>query len=587
MSVKQSVTVATTSVRPAALRSYLRRKQRCAAAIQDALEQARARHCESLAHEYQDLLAKLAEDRFTLAVVGQFKRGKSSLMNAIMGKNILPTGVLPVTAVVTILRYGVRDRFMVQRAREFMPGEVPLSDLASYITHDGNPDNVKSIKRAILESPAPFLKHDFEFVDTPGVGSASDASTAATYEFLGHCDAVLFVTAVEGPMNTVESNLLRAVRDAGASSIVVVVNKIDLLGAHERDALLCAVRRHAASVLNLEPVVFSVSAQAALAAPANGDMEDVSGLASLQSYLSAFLSDQRAESFLASVENKFRAILASEPKQLNTADTIDSHVIATPMCSSVQTNQGDGSEKGRRGRASVGLSLSSATIEQPLPEGIAGFLAGRGCPACAYLVRKSLDCFAHLQYELSVDQRSQLDFASRSGFCPLHMWSLAGFAGPEGASRTLPSLADRLARLLDALSRRPDLAEMRLCGLMIGSKDCAFCDFLRRCENAFLEGLRVFLQSPSGRRAYDNSQGVCLKHLTLLIRTSQSEELTGHLLRQTASRCGVLRDDMRSFILKRTALRRDRLNGDEEDAFRRFLVFMACDKLIVAPPSAR
>ena len=58
----------------------------------------------------RELMVKLAEDRFTLAVVGQFKRGKSSLMNAIVGREILPTGILPVTSAVTILRFGPRER---------------------------------------------------------------------------------------------------------------------------------------------------------------------------------------------------------------------------------------------------------------------------------------------------------------------------------------------------------------------------------------------------------------------------------------------------------------------------------------------
>ena len=54
----------------------------------------------------RELMVKLAEDRFTLAVLGQFNRGKSSLMNAIMGRQILPTGVLPLTSAITVLRYG-------------------------------------------------------------------------------------------------------------------------------------------------------------------------------------------------------------------------------------------------------------------------------------------------------------------------------------------------------------------------------------------------------------------------------------------------------------------------------------------------
>jgi GTP-binding protein EngB required for normal cell division len=568
------------------LRTYLRRKQKCAAKIQDAYERARTLKRESIARDYQDLLAKLAEDRFTLAVVGQFKRGKSSLMNAIIGKCILPTGVLPVTAVVTILRYGARDRFMIQRVDGFMLGEVPLADLASYITHDGNPNNVKGVKHAILESPTAFLKNGFEFVDTPGVGSASDDSTASTYEFLRNCDAVLFVTAVEGPMNTLESNLLRAVREGGASTIIVVVNKVDLIQHHEYDALLRFVCQHAASVLGFEPNVFLISVQAALASPLHEGTEDPSGLARLQHFLSTFLSEQRAESFLASVENKFRAILTldGEPSDAWGATT---RGVAALAVSEHDAIDGHESANDAPDIAPIGWSIDPTTIEQPPPEEITRFLTERGCAVCAYLTRKSFDCFAHLQYELSVDDRSRGEFTRRTGFCTLHMWSLAAYSGPDGLSRILPPLANRLACRLRSFVRHPDTTQGELGELIITPDACAFCRFLRRHESAFVNALHAFLQSPSGEQNYDRSHGVCLRHLALLIGALRSDTLVAQTLRHAANWCDVLSDDMRSFALKRTALRRDRLNEDEEDAWRRFVVFTACDKRIMAPPSPR
>lgn len=60
-----------------------------------------------------ELMVKLAEDRFTLAVIGQFKRGKSSLMNAIIGRELLPTGILPLTSAITILKYGPVERLQI------------------------------------------------------------------------------------------------------------------------------------------------------------------------------------------------------------------------------------------------------------------------------------------------------------------------------------------------------------------------------------------------------------------------------------------------------------------------------------------
>lgn len=55
---------------------------------------------------WKELLTRLAEDRFTLVVAGRFNRGKSSLMNAVLGMDRLPTGVIPLTSVITSVRYG-------------------------------------------------------------------------------------------------------------------------------------------------------------------------------------------------------------------------------------------------------------------------------------------------------------------------------------------------------------------------------------------------------------------------------------------------------------------------------------------------
>jgi hypothetical protein len=74
-------------------------------------------------------MAKLAEDRFSIAVLGQFKRGKSSLLNAIIGSNLLPTGILPLTSVITIVRFGSRERLVIQRRGRQFPEHEPIAAL--------------------------------------------------------------------------------------------------------------------------------------------------------------------------------------------------------------------------------------------------------------------------------------------------------------------------------------------------------------------------------------------------------------------------------------------------------------------------
>ena len=190
------------------LQTYTRARQAVAAVVRRLGTHFRHARDEPRAEACRELMVKLAEDRFTLAVLGQFNRGKSSLMNAIMGRQILPTGVLPLTSAITVLRFGSHERLVVERKGWPFPETAPFSALAGYVTQQGNPGNEKQVERVYVELPVPFLRRGLEFVDTPGVGSAVDANTATTMDFLPRCDAALFVTSVDTPLTAVETDLL-------------------------------------------------------------------------------------------------------------------------------------------------------------------------------------------------------------------------------------------------------------------------------------------------------------------------------------------------------------------------------------------
>ena len=166
------------------LRQYTLAKQDLAAAIHDLQQFFHVHRIADGEERCQALLVKLAEDRFNLAVLGQFKRGKSSLMNAIIGRDLLPTGVLPLTSVVTTLCYGPIERLLITRRDWTLTQELPLADLSDYVTERGNPGNEKGVLTAQVEVPVSFLRRGLHFIDTPGVGLASAANTATTYAFL-------------------------------------------------------------------------------------------------------------------------------------------------------------------------------------------------------------------------------------------------------------------------------------------------------------------------------------------------------------------------------------------------------------------
>lgn len=271
---------------------------------------------ETRAEQCQELTIKLAEDRFTLAVVGQFKRGKSSLMNAIIGHEVLPVGVLPLTSAITVMRFGPKERLLIRRENENLPFDetFPVNKLAEFVTEEGNPGNRKHIKTATIEIPLPFLRRGLEFVDTPGIGSAIEANTKTTLKFLPECDAVIFVTSVESPFSRAELDLLKKIRQH-VHKIFFVVNKTDLIATHERQRVLDYVRGSICKQMGTENVrLFPISARLGLESKIDGNWIDglESGLSELENELARFLSGEKASLLLGTIIRRSLWLLEQE-----------------------------------------------------------------------------------------------------------------------------------------------------------------------------------------------------------------------------------------------------------------------------------
>ena len=116
------------------------------------------------------LKTKLRENRFHLMVLGQFKRGKSTFINSIIGDTLLPTSVIPLTSIVTLLKYGERESIEVI----FEDGSqktIERKYLHQYVTERGNPSNRMGLRHVEISFPSAYLKDGVSIIDTPGVGS--------------------------------------------------------------------------------------------------------------------------------------------------------------------------------------------------------------------------------------------------------------------------------------------------------------------------------------------------------------------------------------------------------------------------------
>jgi ribosome biogenesis GTPase A len=191
-----------------------------------------------------DLINRLSEGRFHLAVLGQFKRGKSTLLNALTGEPVLPVGVVPLTAAPTFIQFGVAPKISV-RYRDGRPPEEFTGTsaaercvyLARFVTEKGNPQNKRAIAEVQVDLPVPILAGGVVLIDTPGIGSTYRHNTTATLDFLQQCDAALFLVSADPPITEVELEFLQQVREK-VPRLFFVLNKIDYLDGEELEEAL-------------------------------------------------------------------------------------------------------------------------------------------------------------------------------------------------------------------------------------------------------------------------------------------------------------------------------------------------------------
>lgn len=186
--------------------------------------------CTSEANRCRQLLDKLEDEKLTISIIGQFKRGKSTVSNRILGKDVLPSGIVPVTSVITKVVYG--NEGATVKFRNGKVEETDFSQLSKYINEQENKGNHLDVDSVTVKTPATFLSNGVEFVDTPGVGSFHKNNTQAAYSYLKDSDACIFLLSVDSPINQIEIDFLASSKEY-AGKFYFAVNKIDMVTEDE------------------------------------------------------------------------------------------------------------------------------------------------------------------------------------------------------------------------------------------------------------------------------------------------------------------------------------------------------------------
>jgi hypothetical protein len=210
-------------------------------AVELAVKAATAYQRPDLAARARQALQRLHNPRVRVLVVGEFKQGKSMLVNALLNAPICPIDDDISTSVPTVVRFGETPSVTLVRAAR-ISGEddereertqVPVEKLADYVSEAGNPGNHAGLKYAEVGVPRNILADGLELVDTPGVGGLGSVHGSATMAMLPSADAILLVSDAAAEYSRPELEFLR---QAGriCPNVACVVTKIDLYPQWQR-----------------------------------------------------------------------------------------------------------------------------------------------------------------------------------------------------------------------------------------------------------------------------------------------------------------------------------------------------------------
>lgn len=174
-----------------------------------------------------ELKEKIKREEVIISVIGQFKRGKSSLINAMLGEEILPVAIIPLTTVVTEIRY--KEEFQAKVCFEDgTEKKIGKEELEDYCSEQKNPGNSKKVDLVRIWTPSQPFGEGIVLVDTPGVGSVHQHNTDSSYAYLRESDAAVFLLSVDSPVSETEREFLLKAGEY-ASRFFYVVNKADIV----------------------------------------------------------------------------------------------------------------------------------------------------------------------------------------------------------------------------------------------------------------------------------------------------------------------------------------------------------------------
>ncbi len=197
-----------------------------------------------MAKELEKIKQNASRERFTIAVTGEFSRGKSSFINKLLERNFLPVGNLPTTAVMTRIRYNPAEVMMIfdENNKKKMERKLSKDSWEDLIIHNFGGEDFRGWVMTGINSG--WLKDtNIEIIDTPGAGDLSESRARDIGDMLLGCDGAIITISATAALSLTEKLFIEErILARKIPFLLLAVTKLDLVPKEERADVVCYIK---------------------------------------------------------------------------------------------------------------------------------------------------------------------------------------------------------------------------------------------------------------------------------------------------------------------------------------------------------
>ena len=250
-----------------------------------------------IVNSLEEELSRIRTKKYNVAVVGEFRRGKSSLINALLGLQVLPSDATPTTATVNRITYGTDPKAIIYYKDGTSKELGSIEELPDYVTKltAEREETASTVKEAVVEYPIVICQNHVDIIDTPGL-SDDEAMTDVTFSLLKNVDAAIVAVSALAPYAETEKKFVaKLIANRAVTNILFVITFIDQIDEDEYDRVYEGIRERI-SKMTMEEVMQQYADDEETVAKAHRVLDDpITFGVSSKKALKAFVTNNRKQ----------------------------------------------------------------------------------------------------------------------------------------------------------------------------------------------------------------------------------------------------------------------------------------------------